>query len=171
MDRTRSIFVVLHTAGSHGPTYYRKVPADFERFQPVCRSVDLGRCSQQSLVNAYDNTIAYTDHFLADTIKMLQAVPDSASTMIYMSDHGESLGEHGFYLHGAPNSFAPDVQLEVPLIVWMSPSFSKSKKVSAEEMRAKAPFGDDNIFHSVLGAFGARSPVYRPSLDLFSHAK
>jgi lipid A ethanolaminephosphotransferase len=171
LSTSKRIFVVLHQAGSHGPTYYRRYPAGFGHFQPICKTVDLSKCNQESLINAYDNTIVYTDHFLAETIKLLQAVPSSASAMIYMSDHGESLGEHGFYLHGAPNSFAPDVQLEVPLIVWMSPSFSKSKKVSAEEMRAKAPFGDDNIFHSVLGAFGARSPVYRPSLDLFSHAK
>jgi len=168
---SRRIFVVLHTAGSHGPTYYRKVPAGFERFQPVCRSVDLGRCSPQSLVNAYDNTIAYTDHFLADTIKMLQAVPDSASTMIYMSDHGESLGEHGFYLHGAPNSVAPDVQRAVPFLVWMSPAFSTARSVSARDVLARGPFGDDNIFHSVLGAFGASSSIYKPSLDVYRHAR
>jgi lipid A ethanolaminephosphotransferase len=168
---SRRIFVVLHPAGSHGPTYYRKIPAAFARFQPVCQSVDLGQCSQQSLINAYDNTILYTDHFLADTIRMLQAVPDSASTMIYISDHGESLGEHGFYLHGAPNAIAPDEQRAVPLIVWMSPAFRASRAVSAKDMLAKAPFGDDNIFHSVLGAFGGRSTVYKPELDLFSRAK
>jgi len=168
---SRRIFVVLHPAGSHGPTYYRKVPAAFARFQPVCQSVDLGKCSQQSLVNAYDNTIVYTDHFLAETIKLLQAVPNSASTMIYLSDHGESLGEHGFYLHGAPNSIAPDEQRAVPFLVWMSPEFSAAKSVSARDMLAKAPFGDDNIFHSVLGAFGGRSAVYKPELDLFSRTK
>jgi len=171
ISNSRRIFVVLHQAGSHGPTYYRRYPAQFGHFQPICRSVDLSECSQESLVNAYDNTIVYTDHFLAETIKVLQAVPSSASTMIYMSDHGESLGEHGFYLHGAPKSLAPDVQLEVPLIVWMSPSFSKSKDVSAEEMLAKAPFTDDNIFHSVLGAFGARSSIYKPSQDLFTRSR
>jgi lipid A ethanolaminephosphotransferase len=168
---SRRIFVVLHTAGSHGPTYYRKVPAAFERFQPVCRSVDLGQCSQESLVNAYDNTILYPDHVLAETIRILQAVPESASTMIYISDHGESLGEHGFYLHGAPNSIAPDDQRVVPFLVWMSPTFSESREVSASDMLARAPFGDDNIFHSVLGAFGGRSSVYRPQSDLFSHAR
>ena len=169
--KSRRIFVVLHTAGSHGPTYYRKVPAEFARFQPVCRSVDLSQCSQASLVNAYDNTILYTDHFLADTIKRLQAVPDSDSTMIYMSDHGESLGEHGFYLHGAPNSVAPDDQRVVPFLVWMSPSFSETRAVTAKDILARRPFGSDNIFHSVLGAFGGRSAVYKPQLDLFSHGK
>lgn len=168
---SRRIFVVLHLAGSHGPTYSRKVPAAFARFQPVCTSVDLGQCSPASLVNAYDNTILYTDHVLADAIRILQAVPDSASTLIYMSDHGESLGEHGFYLHGAPNSVAPDVQREVPFLVWMSPAFSASTGVTARDMLARAPFGDDNIFHSVLGAFGARSVVYKPNRDLFSHAR
>ena len=168
---SRRIFVVLHQTGSHGPTYYRKYPAAFERFQPVCKSVDLSECSEQSLVNAYDNTIVYTDNFLADTIRMLQAVPESASTMIYMSDHGESLGEHGFYLHGAPNSVAPDDQRVVPLLIWMSPTFSEAKAVSAKDILAKPPFGDDNIFHSVLGAFGGSSSIYKSSLDLFSHAR
>ena len=168
---SRRIFVVLHPAGSHGPTYYRKVPAGFARFQPVCQSVDLGKCSRPSLVNAYDNTIVYTDHFLAETIRTLQGVPKSASTMIYLSDHGESLGEHGFYLHGAPNSIAPGEQRAVPFLVWMSPAFRASRAVSARDMLARAPFGDDHIFHSVLGAFGGRSAVYRPQLDLFSRAK
>ena len=166
---SRRIFVVLHLAGSHGPIYYRKYPAQFERFEPVCQSVDLGECSQASLVNAYDNTIVYTDHVLAETIKVLKAVPESASTMIYLSDHGESLGEHGFYLHGAPNSVAPDDQRVVPFLVWMSPAFSDGKQVSARDLLAKGPFGDDDIFHSVLGAFGGRSSVYKARLDLFSH--
>ena len=168
---SRRIFVVLHPAGSHGPTYYRKVPRAFARFQPVCTSVDLGRCSPQSLVNAYDNSILYTDHFLAETIGILQAIPQSASAMIYLSDHGESLGERGFYLHGAPNSIAPDEQRAVPFLVWMSPAFRASRSVSATDMLAKAPFSDDNIFHSVLGAFGGSSAVYRPAFDLFSPAK
>ena len=153
------------------PTYYRKYPPEFERYQPVCRSVDLSACTRQSLINAYDNTIAYTDHVLADTIKVLQAVPNSASTMIYLSDHGESLGEHGFYLHGAPNSFAPEAQRAVPFVVWMSPSFSRSRALSAEDILARGPFSDGNIFHSVLGAFGGTSAVYKPALDFFRHAK
>jgi lipid A ethanolaminephosphotransferase len=165
------IFVVLHQAGSHGPTYDRKFPAEFGRFQPVCHSVDLSACSRQSLVNAYDNTIVYTDHVLAETIRILQAVPQSDSTMIYISDHGESLGEHGVYLHGVPDSIAPDAQRLVPFLVWMSPTFVESRKVSARDMLAKAPFGDDNIFHSVLGAFGGVSAAYKPRFDLFTHSK
>jgi lipid A ethanolaminephosphotransferase len=168
---SRRIFVVLHQTGSHGPSYSSKYPPSFGRFQPVCESVDLSQCSPQSLVNAYDNTIIYTDHVLTDTIKLLQAVPDSASAMIYMSDHGESLGEHGFYLHGAPNSVAPDVQRVVPFLIWMSPSFSESRSVSAKDILARPPFGPDNIFHSVLGAFGGSSAIYKPQWDLFSHAK
>jgi lipid A ethanolaminephosphotransferase len=164
------IFVVLHQAGSHGPSYYRKYPPQFDRFRPTCTSVDLAQCSPASLVNAYDNTILYTDHVLADTIRILQAVPQSVSVMLYLSDHGESLGEHGFYLHGAPNAIAPDVQREVPFLVWMSPGFRAANSVSATDILAKDPFGDDNVFHSVLGAFGGSSAVYKPSLDLFSHA-
>lgn len=165
------IFVVLHQTGSHGPTYSRKYPSEFAHFQPVCKSVDLSQCSQQSLVNAYDNTIIYTDHVLADTIKLLQAVPDSASTMIYMSDHGESLGEQGFYLHGAPNSIAPEVQRKVPFLIWMSPAFSETRALSSKDLFAHASFGPDNVFHSVLGAFGGSSAIYKPQLDLFSHAE
>ena len=131
---SRRIFVVLHLAGSHGPTYYKRVPAAYARFQPACRSVDVSACSQAELVNAYDNTILYTDHVLAETIKVLQAVPGSDSTMIYMSDHGEALGERGFYLHGAPNSIAPDVQRVVPFLIWMSPGFSASRQVTAAGM-------------------------------------
>ncbi|TZF90145.1 phosphoethanolamine--lipid A transferase EptA [Cognatilysobacter lacus] len=168
---SQRIFVVLHLAGSHGPTYYRKYPAAFTRFAPVCQSVELSTCSHQSLVNAYDNTIVYTDHVLAETVKVLAAVPASSSSMIYISDHGESLGERGFYLHGAPNSIAPDVQRAIPFMVWMSPSFKQSNRVSAADLRAKGDFGDANIFHSVLGAFAARSAVYDPHLDLFSHSR
>ncbi|MFS8137199.1 MAG: phosphoethanolamine--lipid A transferase EptA [Thermomonas sp.] len=164
------IFVVLHQTGSHGPTYSRKYPPAFGHFKPVCESVDLSQCSQQSLVNAYDNTIVYTDHVLAETIKLLQSVPNSASTMLYMSDHGESLGEHGFYLHGAPNSIAPDVQRAVPFLIWMSPAFSESRAISAKDILARPPFGPDNIFHSVLGAFGGSSTIYNPRLDVFSRA-
>ena len=168
---SRRIFVVLHLAGSHGPTYYKRVPAAYARFQPACRSVDVSACSQAELVNAYDNTILYTDHVLAETIKVLQAVPGSDSTMIYMSDHGEALGERGFYLHGAPNSIAPDVQRVVPFLIWMSPGFSASRQVTPADMLAKPPFGDDNIFHSVVGAFGGSSAVYKPGFDLFNRAK
>ncbi|BCT94062.1 phosphoethanolamine transferase EptA [Lysobacter helvus] len=167
---SRRILVVLHLAGSHGPTYTKRVPPAFARFQPACESVDLGACSQAALVNAYDNTILYTDHVLAETIHVLQAVPQSDSTMLYLSDHGESLGEHGFYLHGAPNAIAPDVQRVVPFLVWMSPGFSASRHVSAGDLRAKPPFGDDNVFHSVVGAFGGRSAVYKPERDVFNRA-
>jgi lipid A ethanolaminephosphotransferase len=167
---SRRVFVVLHPAGSHGPNYYRKIPAAFARFQPVCRSVDPGRCSRQSLVNAYDNTIVYTDHVLADAIRILQSIPDSASTLIYLSDHGESLGENGVYLHGLPNSIAPDAQRRVPFILWMSPAFRESRHLSTQDILDKGPFGDDNIFHTVLGALGGRSTVYDPGLDLFNRA-
>lgn len=164
---SQRIFVVLHLAGSHGPMYSRKYPPAFARFQPVCQSVELSSCSRQSLVNAYDNSIVYTDHVLAETINVLRGVPNSSASMIYLSDHGESLGEQGFYLHGAPNSIAPDAQRAVPFLIWMSGSFEQARGVSATDLLAKRPLGDDNIFHSVLGAFGARSAVYKPRLDLF----
>ncbi|RMH88377.1 phosphoethanolamine--lipid A transferase EptA [Lysobacter pythonis] len=161
------IFVVLHQAGSHGPQYAGKYPREFERFTPVCRSVNVSKCPPDTLVNAYDNTILYTDHFLAETIQLLRAVPDSVSTMIYMSDHGESLGERGFYLHGTPNTLAPDEQRAIPFLVWTSPGFSKTQASAVTKAKNSGRTQDD-IFHSVLGAFDARSDIYNPTFDIFA---
>ena len=137
------------------------------------RSVDRwtwASAATQSLVNAYDNTILYTITS-AETIRILQAVPKSASTMIYMSDHGESLGEHGFYLHGAPQCRLRPRSSARCRFSCGCRRIQCIQGGSAKDMLAKAPFGDDNIFHSVLGAFGGSSSVYKPHLDLFSHAK
>ena len=113
------ILIVLHQMGSHGPAYYKRYPKEFERFTPVCASAELASCTQQEIVNAYDNTILYTDYFLSKVIELLTANEDKyEASMIYVSDHGESLGESGAYLHGLPYMFAPDAQTQVPVIVW-----------------------------------------------------
>ncbi|HHB0951760.1 TPA: phosphoethanolamine transferase, partial [Vibrio cholerae] len=114
--------IVLHSDGSHGPEYYERYPKEMERFQPVCRTNQLGSCSKEELVNVYDNTILYTDHFLTKVIELLKRNADKRDTaMIYVSDHGESLGENGVYLHAAPYSIAPQAQIHVPMVMWFAP--------------------------------------------------
>lgn len=165
-------FIVLHQSGSHGPQYSRKYPAEFEVFRPVCKSVDLQQCKPEELMNAYDNSILYTDHFLDGLISRLGSLKDTATVMIYMSDHGESLGEYGFYLHGAPYSLAPEVQKDVPFLVWMSDKFKRRRRLKTADLAAAVPHTQDNVFNSVMGAFGMRSDFYDKSLDIFNpHAR
>lgn len=169
----RRLFIVLHQGnGSHGPAYYDQYPPEFERFSPVCDTVQIQKCSRQELINAYDNTIVYTDWLLARIVGVLEGIADAQSVMIYASDHGESLGEGGVYLHGLPNALAPDVQRDIPVLVWMSPGFAAARGVGPETLVSKPPagrgFGQDNVFHSVLGAFGLTSPAYRQEYDIFA---
>jgi len=168
---SNKIFVVLHQSGSHGPNYFNHYPPDREKFTPVCRSVQLQECTPDTLVNAYDNTILYTDHFLAETIQMLRAIPDTATLMMYASDHGESLGEFGLYLHGTPYSLAPDVQKDIPYIVWMSDAFKQRKTLSADAALGQARNAHQTIFHSIMGAFDMRSEIYNPQLNIFVDAQ
>lgn len=161
------ILLVLHQTGSHGPRYFEKYPPAFEAFTPVCATVQVGTCSRQELFNAYDNTIRYTDYLLADLIGQLQNVPNADTVMIYVSDHGQSLGEDGFYLHGTPPAIAPDVQQEVPFLVWMSDSFQKNRGITSADVIPLQSFPHDFPFHSVMGAFGMRSDIYKPQYDIF----
>ncbi len=162
-DRT---LVVLHTAGSHGPSYYRKYPSRYSRFTPVCTGVDLDRCGRQSLINAYDNSIVYTDHVLARLIRLLKLdFPETGVMMLYISDHGESLGESGLYLHGTPYAVAPDFQKKIPFIIWIS----EEMKSRLGEPKTLPRYGHDNVFHTVIGAFGLETPAYDPASDIFAH--
>jgi lipid A ethanolaminephosphotransferase len=163
----KKVFVVLHQKGSHGPNYYTRYPQRFEVFKPVCKTVELNQCSPEELINAYDNTIVYTDyvlHRLIDILKHLDGIP---AVMMYISDHGESLGEHGLYLHGTPYAIAPDVQKQVPFIVWMSEGFAQAKGLSNTLLEKQTSHSQDNIFHSVLGALDVKSSVYNRNLDIF----
>ena len=157
------VFVVLHLGGSHGPAYHSKYPARFEAFEPVCKSVELQQCTGAELVNAYDNTIVYADHVVGRAIALLEEFPQTPSALMYVSDHGESLGEYGLYLHGTPYSIAPDVQKDIPFIVWTSAAFRER-----HALRVPDHVSQDYVFHSVMGAFDLRSDVYRPELDLFA---
>jgi len=159
------ILMVLHTAGSHGPTYFKKYPSSFEHFTPVCKTVDLKECSKETLFNAYDNTILYTDYFLSKTINRLKKL-HLPVLFIYISDHGESLGEYNLYLHGTPYTIAPDVQKKVPFIVWESKEFLKLKGFTHPYIRSKQRYGQNNIFHTILNALGVESPIYKEQDDL-----
>ncbi|NVK73505.1 phosphoethanolamine--lipid A transferase EptA [Marinomonas sp. CT5] len=167
----QKIFVVLHQTGSHGPSYYTKYPKEFEVFKPVCRSVELSNCTQEELINAYDNTILYNDHFLDQLRLTLKSLKNTSSAYLYISDHGESLGENGIYLHGTPYSIAPEQQLKVPFFVWMSPSFIAQRHVSVDKLKARKVNTQANIFHSVMGAFDMDSKIYNKDLDIFRAAR
>ncbi|TYL49302.1 phosphoethanolamine--lipid A transferase EptA [Marinomonas sp. IMCC 4694] len=166
----QKIFVVLHQTGSHGPSYFQKYPKEFGVFTPVCQSVELGNCTQKALINAYDNTIVYNDHFLDQLRKTLLGLNHTSSAFLYVSDHGESLGESGIYLHGTPYSIAPEQQLKVPFLMWLSPSFIEQKHLSVDVLKAREQSTQANVFHTVMGAFDMRSEIYNPTLDMFTEA-
>jgi lipid A ethanolaminephosphotransferase len=167
--------VVLHMMGSHGPAYFKRYPSTHEVFKPACKDTQFSRCSRDELVNAYDNTIVYTDHVLHRLIELLKAndARNVATSMVYVSDHGESLGERGLYLHGMPYALAPREQTWVPMMMWLSPRFQASYGVSASCVadKRKATLSHDNFFHSVMGMLDISSRVYDPALDLFAVCK
>jgi len=164
----KDLVIVLHQKGSHGPAYWKRYPDEFRRFGPVCQTNELEQCSREQITAAYDNTILYTDYFLDKTIKVLKEAGVPAS-MLYFSDHGESLGEKNMYLHGAPYIFSPAEQRKVPMMLWMSDSFSQRFRVdrSCLAARSSQQFSHDNVFHSTLGMLNVSTAVYNPKLDLF----
>lgn len=167
------VVVVLHQLGNHGPSYFRRYPPALRVFRPDCRTQDLGECSQQQVVNAYDNAILATDDFLARTIALLAADTSHDTGMIYVSDHGESLGERNLYLHGLPYAIAPDTQLRVPMVVWLSPGMEASRRLDTRclQRRARQPASHDNLFHSVLGLLQVESRDYEAGLDFFASCR
>lgn len=165
---------VLHMLGNHGPSYFRRYPAAFGRFQPACQSDDLRHCSQQEIANAYDNALLYTDHVLATAIGRLAAHAGQVdSALVYASDHGESLGEHGLYLHGLPYAIAPEAQKRVPMIFWASPGLERSSGLrpgclapALREQGRRGGVAHDHIFHTVLGLLDVRTRARDAALDL-----
>lgn len=152
----QDIMIVLHQMGNHGPEYYRRYPKSFEKFTPVCRSSDLSKCSQQEIDNAYDNAILYTDYFLSEVIQLLKKYDNSHETaMLYVADHGESLGEHGFYLHAAPYMIAPKEQTHVPAILWLGKQFEYS--ISQVQPYHNYPLSHDDLFCTLLTAYELKS--------------
>ena len=166
----RSQQSLLHMLGNHGPNYFERYPPAFERYTPVCRTGDLGDCSRQQIVNAYDNALLYTDHVLGSTIRLLQAQTRYDAALLYVSDHGESLGEKGLYLHGMPYAFAPAEQLDVPMALWLSPGLASNARIDRACMArgSSAAIDHDHLFHSVLGLFDVRTTLRDDALDLFA---
>ncbi len=160
---------VLHMLGTHGPSYFRRYPPAYARFQPACQSDDLRLCTREEIVNAYDNALLYTDHVLASLIGTLQAHAGRVdSFMLYVSDHGESLGEKGLYLHGMPYAIAPDEQTRVPMTLWWSQGWAAQGGLDPAclRQRAAAPAQHDHVFHTVLGLLDVQSKVYDAAWDL-----
>lgn len=160
---------MLHHLGSHGPSCYRRYPPAFALFAPACSSDDLQRCTREEIVNAYDNSVRYTDHVLARLIATLERnAADVDSALIYGSDHGESLGERNLYLHGLPWFMTPKVQKQVPMAMWLSSNFAGANALDTGclRQRAVAPASHDNLFHTVLGLLDVKTVVYEPELDL-----
>ena len=162
--------VVLHQLGNHGPSYYLRYPQRLQRYVPACQRSELGTCTREEIVNAYDNAVLHTDEFVAHTIRLLITQASTHDTaLIYLSDHGESLGENGLYLHGVPHAIAPETQTKVPMVMWLSPELAAEQRIDIACMKrnAAAPASHDNLFHSVLGLMQVRTAAYDGSLDLF----
>jgi lipid A ethanolaminephosphotransferase len=165
--KARGTVVVMHQMGSHGPAYYKRTPAEHKVFLPECTTNVLADCDPQALINTYDNTLVYTDYLLAQTIAWLKQ-QQRPTALLYVSDHGESLGENGLYLHGMPYSLAPDVQTQVPMLTWLSAAWQAAWPVQAPCVKTKASqaLTHDHLFHSVLGLMGVNTQVYQPTLDI-----
>ena len=170
----KGVVVVMHQMGSHGPAYYKRTPDQFKKFLPECNSNALQECSREQVVNSFDNTILYTDHFLGQAIQWLKkSEATSAPAMLYVSDHGESLGENNLYLHGLPYRVAPDVQKRVPWITWLSPSFEKQSGLlpTCLKNKTQATLTHDNYFHSVLGLMNISTQAYQAKLDVHADCR
>lgn len=164
--------IVLHTIGSHGPTYYNRYPPEFRKFTPTCDTNQIQTCTQEQLVNTYDNTILYVDYIVDKAIKLLQSKQDKFTTsLVYLSDHGESLGENGVYLHGLPYSIAPESQKHVPLLIWLSDDYQKRYGVTNQCLQKEAQqknISQDNLFSTMLGLTGVETKEYRAQDDLLT---
>lgn len=167
---TEDTVIVLHQIGSHGPSYWLRYPEGEEAFRPACHQEDLTGCSAEEIVNAYDNTIRATDRFLSDVIDLLKGQDRVAGAMYYVSDHGESLGENGIYLHGTPMFMAPEYQYKVPMVVWMSAAFRQGMGLAPDCLagRQDRPVSHDELYSTVLGMMDIRTETRDPALDLMS---
>ncbi len=167
--------LVIHLMGSHGPAYYQRYPAQYRHFTPTCDTNEIQDCTHQALMNTYDNTILYTDSVVSKTIDALKARQSTLNTaLVYLSDHGESLGENGLYLHGTPYMLAPEQQTHIPFIFWLSKDYQQNFGVDAQCLRdqaAKETVSQDNLFSTVLGMMNIRTAVYQPQMDLLTHCR
>lgn len=168
---TKDSVLVLHQLGNHGPAYYERYPDAFRKFIPDCRTTELSRCKDSEIVNAYDNAILYTDFILSKIVERLKARTVTLSTgFLYVSDHGESLGENNLYLHGTPYFMAPDEQTRVPLIAWFDRQFASSMGLNLDCLKKSAtmPLSHDNLFSSLLGMMNVTTKAYERDLDMYA---
>ncbi|EAI1106801.1 phosphoethanolamine--lipid A transferase [Campylobacter coli] len=156
--------IVLHLQGSHGPTYYKRYPSEFKKFTPTCDTNELSKCDSEALINTYDNTLLYTDYLLSEIIKLLKEQKDYESSLFYLSDHGESLGENGIYLHGMPYAIAPSYQTRIPAIFWSN----DEKLMNLAKEHKDLKLSQDNLFSTLLGYFDVKTSVYEPEYDLLN---
>lgn len=170
LDRSSSdVLLVIHAMGSHGPAYYRRFPAERAAFKPYCQSKAPQSCDSQSIVNAYDNTVHYSDYVIAGLIERLERRHES-SFLFYASDHGESLGENGVYLHGLPRIVAPREQTEIAMFAWFSPEYKNSRRwtlPATEVMQVDTAVNHDVVSASLLGLFQVQTDAYEPVNDVF----
>lgn len=168
-DNHGNLVLVLHQLGNHGPAYFRRHPEDFRRFTPTCDEEELSKCSREQIVNSYDNALLYTDHVLGRTIDLLKSLEDEYDTaLLYVSDHGESLGENGIYLHGLPHSIAPREQTRVPMVMWLSSGYAARNRLDPGCLRSQAekPVAHDNLFHTVLGLLDVATSAREDALNI-----
>ncbi|MDR2902502.1 MAG: phosphoethanolamine--lipid A transferase [Lactobacillales bacterium] len=166
--------IVLHTMGSHGPTYYKRYPEKFKVFMPTCDTADIQTCTQEEIINTYDNTILYTDHFISSVIDIVKKYPQHEAGVWYVSDHGESLGENNIYLHGLPYGIAPMEQKEVPMLIWMNNIMKKWNYINYDCLKKNAKtneYSHDNLFHSLLGLLEIKTTEYNKKFDLFKNCR
>jgi lipid A ethanolaminephosphotransferase len=169
VKRAKGTVVVMHQMGSHGPAYYKRSPEAIKQFKPECKSSALQNCPAEQIVNAYDNSVLYADHFLASTVQWLQAQARPTALM-YLSDHGESLGEKGLYLHGMPYRMAPREQTHVPMLAWLSKPLQQQRgwRMACLQAQADKPWSHDNLFHSMLDLSQVGTNLAKPELNLFA---
>jgi lipid A ethanolaminephosphotransferase len=168
-NKGKDILIVLHQMGNHGPAYYKRYTKDFEKFKPVCKTNQLEECTKDEISNAYDNAILYTDYFLSKTINFLKKYDKTHGTaMIYMSDHGESLGENGVYLHGLPYFMAPDAQTHIGALMWFGTKMSKDIDIKKIKQNKDKRYSHDNLFHTLLGIFEVQTKVYDKNMDILN---
>jgi lipid A ethanolaminephosphotransferase len=168
-NASRDKLIVFHQMGSHGPEYNKRYTKRLIKYTPVCRSNLLEKCTKEEVVNAYDNTIVHTDAFLDETIRLLEKYRDRYQVaMIYIADHGESLGEHGIFLHGIPYLIAPEAQKHVGALMWFGDGFAGIDMKKLREKAHSRRYSHDNIFSTFLGIFDVNTSLYQKSMDILA---
>ena len=165
-QKNKNILIILHQMGNHGPAYFKRYPKEFEKFTPVCQTNQLEECSKEEISNAYDNALLYTDTFLSQTIQLLKSKQKNHQVaLFYMSDHGESLGEKGIYLHGLPYFMAPDAQTHIGSFMWLGKELKQKMNLPSTIHKR---YSQDNLFHTLLGFFDVQTSIYNKKLDILN---